>query len=76
MTTSNHTKVLKQIKNKPGKYAKYLKNNVPKKRKFGKNTKPCRVTGSTHGVIHKYGIDMDRQTFKNNARKLGFKKYS
>ena len=44
MTTSHHTKVLKQIKDKPAKHEKFLKHNVPRKRKFGR-----RVTGRIGG---------------------------
>lgn len=76
MTSSDHRKVLKQLSGKPGKLAKFKKHNTPKPRKFGKNAKRCRITGNTKGVIHKYGIDMDRKTFRKNALKLGFKKYS
>ena len=36
MTTTNAKKVLKQIKDKPGKYLKFKKHSLPKKRKSGK----------------------------------------
>ena len=76
MTTSNHTKVLKQIKQKPGKYAKYLKHNVPKDRKYGANTKRCSNCGNPHGHIGKYSIDLCRRCFRDFAIELGFKQYS
>jgi ribosomal protein S14 len=76
MTTSHDTKVLKQIKGKPGKHAKFLKHNVPKERKFGANTKRCRKCGNSHGHIGKYGIDLCRRCFRDFATELGFKQYS
>jgi small subunit ribosomal protein S29e len=75
MTTSNPKKMLKQLNKKPGKKAKYLKHNLPKKRKFGQSTKKCQICGRTHAHINKYGINMCRQCFRLNALKLGFKKY-
>ena len=76
MTTSHHTKVLKQIGKKPGKYQKYLKHNTPRQRKFGQTTKRCEITGRTAGHISKYGLSICRQAFRENALKLGFKKYN
>jgi small subunit ribosomal protein S14 len=76
MTTSDHTKVLKQIALKPGKLAKYKKNNVPKQRKNGETTKKCRICGRTGSHISKYGINLCRHCFRDSALKIGFKKYS
>lgn len=76
MTQSQHDKVLKQLGKKPGKYKKYKKYNTPKERKYGKAAKKCKMTGATRGVIHKYGINLCRKTFRQFATKLGFKKYS
>lgn len=76
MTTSTHTKMLKQIGEKPGKMAKYEKYNKPKERKHGEMTKKCRLCGRTGGHISKYGLDVCRHCFRDNATKLGFKKYS
>lgn len=75
MTTSDHTKVLKQIGHKAGKYKKYLKNNLPRERKFGENTKKCVRCGRTGGHISKYKLNVCRQCFRENALKLGFKQY-
>lgn len=75
MTTSNHTKVLKQIKDKPGKYAKYLKNNVPKERTYGKVFKRCQNCGNPRGHVGNYGINLCRRCFRDYAVELGFKKY-
>jgi small subunit ribosomal protein S14 len=76
MTTSDHAKVLKQIAGKPGKLAKYKKHNVPKVRKQGEMTKKCRTCGRTGSHISKYGINLCRHCFRENAIKLGFKKFS
>ena len=75
MTQSRHDKVLKQIGNKPGKVAKYMKHNVPKERKYGKRAKACQVSGATRGVIHQYGLNICRKLFRRNAKKFGFKQY-
>ena len=76
MTTSHHTKVLKQIGHKKGKYQKYLKHNTPKERKNGRNSKPCSLCGRTGAHISKYGMSICRQCFRDHASSLGFKKYS
>lgn len=76
MTTSDHTKVLQQIGLKKGKYQKYLKHNVPRTRTFGQTTKKCALCGRTGAHIAKYGLDICRQCFRDNALELGFKKFS
>ncbi len=76
MTTTNHTKVLKQIGKKPGKYAKYLKNNLPKERAYGAATKKCQHCGNPHAHVGKYGINLCRKCFRDYALELGFKQYS
>jgi small subunit ribosomal protein S14 len=76
MTTSDHSKVLKQIASKPGKFAKYKKNNMPKKRTQGESAKKCKTCGRTGSHISKYGINLCRHCFRENALKIGFKKYS
>lgn len=75
MTTSDHTKTLQQIEQKPAKMAKYKKHNVPKDRKFGENTKKCKRCGRTGAHIAKYGLNLCRQCFRETATDLGFKKY-
>jgi len=69
-------RVKKQIEKKPLKLARYLKFNSPKKRKFGKNVYKCRKCNRTGGVTRKYGLMYCRQCFREEAEKLGFKKYS
>ena len=76
MTTSDHEKVLQQIRHKKGKYEKYLKHNTPRDRKFGESTKKCALCGRTGGHISKYGLNICRQCFRDNALELGFKKFS
>jgi len=75
MTTSDHTKVLKQIGGKPGKLKKYQKHSTPKERKFGQSTKKCVRCGRTGGHIAKYGLHLCRQCFREHANELGFKQY-
>lgn len=75
MTTSHHTKVLKQIGEKPGKYKKYTKNSVPKERAFGRTTKRCQHCGNVNGHIGKYGLNLCRKCFRDFATELGFKQY-
>ncbi|HDN82953.1 MAG TPA: 30S ribosomal protein S14 [Candidatus Altiarchaeales archaeon] len=36
----------------------------------------CSICGSNRGVIHKYGLGICRKCFRENAEKIGFKKYS
>lgn len=75
MTTSHHSKVLKQIGKKPGKYAKYLKHNTPNPRKSGKTTLRCIRCGRTGAHIRRFGLHLCRQCFRENAIELGFKQY-
>lgn len=76
MTYSNYKKVFKQLKAKPVKLKKFLKYNSPKERKFGRVTKHCRICGNPRGHIGKYGLNICRRCFRENAHKIGFKKYS
>ena len=75
MTTSSHTKMLNQLKNKPVILKKFLKHNAPKLRQHGRNIKHCKLCGTTRGMISKYGLDLCRRCFRLNAKSLGFKKY-
>ena len=76
MTTSSYTKILKQLKSKPAKYAKFLKHNKPIKRSCGGALHKCRRCGRTHAHIQKYGLHLCRQCFREIAPQIGFKKYS
>jgi ribosomal protein S14 len=46
-----------------------------KEYKFDKKKKACKLCGSQKGVVSKYKLDICRRCFKQNAEKLGFKKY-
>ena len=78
MTTSDSVKVLNQIKDKPAKYQKYLKYNVPKKRTTGRNANRCSRCGRSGngGHIGSYGLSLCRCCFREVAPQIGFKKYS
>lgn len=75
MTAGSYKKVLKQLANKPAKLKKFLKHNTPKPRKHGANTRPCILCWRIGAHVRSYGINMCRQCFRENAPKLGFKKY-
>ena len=75
MSYSNYKKAFKQLKAKPIKLAKYIKNNAPKTRKCGFSNKVCRRCGTPRGHIGKYGLSLCRCCFREVATKLGFKKY-
>ena len=66
----------KQVENKKGKFARFMKFCAPRKRKFGKSVYACRRCGKTSGVIVKYGLRYCRQCFREEAPKLGFRKYN
>jgi small subunit ribosomal protein S14 len=71
-----YERVRKSIEKKPVKLARYEKFNKSLPRKTGKNIHPCRKCGRTRGVIRKYGLSYCRQCFREEASKLGFRKYS
>ncbi len=66
----------KQIAHKSEKKERFEKFNEKKKRKFGKGEHRCRKCGRTGGLIRKYGLYYCRQCFREDAERLGFKKYS
>jgi ribosomal protein S14 len=69
-------KVKKQIENKPKKLARFMRFNKSKQRKYGKNIYRCRKCGRSGGMIRKYGLMYCRQCFREEAEKLGFRKFS
>ena len=75
MTVSNHRKALKQLKAKPKIAEKYLKFCAPKVRTTGRAKKRCIICERVGGHISKYGLNFCRQCFRENATRLGFKKY-
>jgi ribosomal protein S14 len=76
MTASNYEKMLKQLRHKPAKMQRYLKHNKPKVRTTGKALRRCEQTGQFGGHIKMYGLNLCRQSFREIAEELGFKKYS
>lgn len=76
MTVSDYSKILKVIKNKPGKIKKYEKYNVPKDRKCGCATKTCDICLRVGGHVGKYGLSLCRHCFRERAVSLGFKKFN
>ena len=76
MTTSNHKKILNQLKVKPVKAKKFIKHNAPQERKFGSASRRCKRCGKYGAHIQKYKLGLCRQCFRQVAKKLGFKKYS
>ena len=71
-----YEKVKKQIEKIPTKLARYEKFNLSKKRKFGKSVRQCRKCGNTRGIIRNYGLLYCRRCFREEAEKIGFRKYS
>ena len=45
-------------------------------RNYGKDSRACRVTGAKQGLVRKYGINMSRRSFREQAELIGFHKYS
>ena len=76
MTASDHTKVLKQIRNKPAKAKKFLKHNKPKERKMGVASQKCERCGRFGAHIGSYGLHLCRHCFREIAEEIGFNKYS
>lgn len=76
MTTSDYSKVFKQLKAKPVKLQKYIKFNKPKDRSCGAVKRHCRRCNRVGGHIRKYGVGLCRQCFREIAADIGFKKYS
>ncbi len=71
-----YERVRKSIEKKPVKLARYEKFNKPLPRKFGKNAYKCRKCGKKAGLIRKYGLEYCRQCFREEAEKLGFRKFN
>lgn len=76
MTYSDYSKMAKQLKVKPAKYAKFMKHNAPKDRSCGIAKKRCVRCGRIKAHIGSYGLDLCRQCFRDIAPMIGFKKYN
>jgi ribosomal protein S14 len=46
-----------------------------KNEKMKKRDRKCKFCGTQRGLIRKYDINICRRCFKDNAEKLGFRKY-
>jgi small subunit ribosomal protein S29e len=44
-------------------------------RKNGKDSRACRITGRTLGLVRKYELMLCRQAFREQAEHIGFVKY-
>jgi ribosomal protein S14 len=75
MTSKNHVKMLKQLKVKPSKQAKFLKHNKPQIRTFGAGSKKCKRCGRHGAHVSKYKLDLCRQCFREIATEIGFRRY-
>ena len=71
-----YERVKKQVEGKKVKLARFVKFCSKKERKFGKGEYKCRKCGRTGGIIRKYGLIYCRQCFREEAEKIGFKKYA
>ncbi len=76
MTTSDYRKAFTQLDAKPAKKKKYIKHNSPKVRKTGIGTRPCGRCGRHGAHVRSYGIHLCRQCFREEAKSIGFKKFS
>ena len=76
MSYSDYKKAFKQLRVKPVKLNKFLKHNSPKKRSCGVALKRCLRCGRIKSRISSYGVNLCRSCFREDAIKLGFKKYS
>jgi small subunit ribosomal protein S14 len=76
MTTTDYTKVMKQLQDKPGKKLKHAKYSIPKQRTGRALGRKCKRCGRNGGHISKYGINLCRQCFRDVATRIGFKKYN
>jgi ribosomal protein S14 len=47
-----------------------------KNKKLDSRNLKCLVCGTNRGVIHKYGLNICRRCFREDALSIGFKKYS
>ena len=48
-------------------------NSHPKK--YGPGSRKCRICANRHGLIRKYGLNVCRQCFRENADNIGFQKF-
>ncbi|MFN9904341.1 MAG: 30S ribosomal protein S14 [bacterium] len=44
-------------------------------RKYGKDSRACRVCTNSEGLIRKYGLNICRRCFREQAAHIGFAKF-
>lgn len=76
MTIKDFKKALKQLEAKPSKMKKYLKHNSSKIRTTGIGLRRCKRCGRFGAHIRSYGIHLCRMCFREDAKQIGFKKFS
>ena len=75
MTTSDWSKTVKQLKDKPAVMNKHMKHCKPKTRKCGVTRFRCENCGRYGAKVGQYRLNLCRQCFREVARDLGFEKY-
>lgn len=76
MTTSDYKKAFTQLKSKQVKLKKFKKHNTPKQRTTGIGTRKCKKCGRYGAHIRSYGLHLCRTCFREDAKSIGFKKFS
>lgn len=76
MTTKDYKKAFTQLDAKPVKSKKYIKHNSPKVNKIGIGSRKCSRCGRYGAHIRSYGLHLCRMCFREDAKSLGFKKFS
>ena len=76
MTIKDFTKAFTQLNAKPAKKKKFVKHNSPHKRTTGIGLRRCSRCGRFGAHIRSYGIKLCRMCFREDAKKIGFKKFS
>ena len=75
MTSSDHNKILKQLRTKPAIAKKFIKHNRPKDRKTGIAARKCERCGRFGAHLKQYNLNLCRQCFRKIAESIGFNKY-
>lgn len=76
MTTSDYKKAFTQLKAKLVILKKYNKHNTPKARNTGMGQRRCKKCGRYGAHIRSYSIHLCRTCFREDAKSIGFKKFS
>lgn len=76
MTASDHSKILKQLRNKPAVMQKFLRHCKPKDRKTGIAARKCERCGRFGAHLKQYNLNLCRQCFREIAEEIGFEKYN